>query len=207
MIYFFHYGRQKGEKVMEKNKKNNSTGLYSLHIGNKLFKSKKAKLFTVDLTEIEKILVSDLPLNIKIRLKKPVNRVKLSLIRSNSNIIEIFISEHACSRYWCETINVQHYFMFKANQIVKDLSILPQLHLAAGFDVDAVLDYSLKLTAATLGEVVKKALTINKSFDDRIDHASRKALSCMELVLGGGLQIKLPDHLFGKNKKDKNSKV
>ena len=190
---------------MKKSKKNSSTGLYTLQIGNNVFESKRAKLFIVSLNDIEQILVNDLPFNIKFLLKRQVRYgVDLLLNRSSTDMIEICISENATTRYWYKTIDLANYFKFKGELIFRNLSIRPNINISAGFTTDIVFDYSIQLNVTTLGEAVKAALETNKSLDDRIDYASEKALGCMELVLGGGFQIDVSNIFSGK---DKNTKV
>ena len=180
---------------------------YSIQIGKQVFESEETELFCANLTDVENILVADLPLNVTLQMKELIDDSELSLIRKDAELVEIFISEFASADNWDKYVTVHYYYILKEQLILAHRSIKPQIHFHSVDLPEVNFSYSIKLTALDIGEAIKRALEINKSYDDRIDYANEKALTCIQIVLGGGLQIKLPDYLFDKNKNGKNSKV
>ncbi|MBK9097525.1 MAG: hypothetical protein IPM14_05225 [bacterium] len=72
---------------------------------------------------------------------------------------------------------------------------------------EVIFDFSISLTAKTIGELFEHAEEIDYSIEYRIAEVIEKAKSFAQIILGGGLQIKLPPNVYPGVKKDDNSKV
>lgn len=208
---------------MSEIKKNKTTGSEYLLIGKQKFNADKYGVFEMDLEDIEKLLVQELPLDRKCRVYK--NRfdniipsssnindwpteIILILERKDTDLIEIFFHEEGYNNMWDIEFTPAYLYELKQQILNSDGSLNPKIithNVSSSGDVD--FDFSISLSAKTIGELFEHAVEINYSIEDRIVDVIEKTKSFVQIILGGGFQIKLPPNVYPGIKKPNNSKV
>lgn len=187
--------------------KNFSTGLFTLQVGVKTFESESGISFNTTLNEIEKVACSDLPHKITFLVFIPELGIELDVAQVNSKITQISFSEESDPASWEKKITGQYFFELKEKFLLSHKDFNPTINFHNGNHGSVFFGFSIQLEATTTGEAIKNALEINKSFDDKINHAIKIASNSIQIVLGGGFQIKLPPNVFPGKKDDNNSSV
>lgn len=224
LIYFFHHGRQKGEKVMEKIKKNNVSGLYELQLGTHLFNSEDQNHFKFEFDKFADILITELPLNVnfehhipEISIDKIVNPVidtsepevpNLTLTRKNSTTVEICVTDEVYQDVWFGDISLDYYInllveLIKAQEESKNLQFLD----CSGGRSSVEVIYKIKLTSTKIGEAFKEAVNIHNSMIDRINIAAERGCRYIRQLVLSGFQIDVSHLLSGPKQSNKDSKV
>lgn len=208
---------------MSEIKKNKKTGSEYLLIGKKKFNSDKYGVFEMDLEDVENILIDELPIDRECRVYKnrfdnvipsspniedwPIEII-LILERKDTSSIEIFFHDEGYNDLWNLEFTPAYFFKLKHQILMSDSSSKPKIiNHTVSSSGEVIFDFSISLTAKTIGELFEHAVEINYSIEYRIAEVIEKTKSFVQIILGRGFQIILPPNVYPGVKKDNNSKV
>jgi hypothetical protein len=195
---------------MSEIKTNKKTGLEFLLIGKQKFNADKDGTFNMDLAAVKKILINELPLDRKClidnslkfsQLTSPIissslDEIDLIFVRRNTDLVEIIIAEEVYPNEWDLEITTKYYFTLKESVLITDKSLNPKIIKHDCFsDGQVSFEFSIELTALTIGEAFGKAVKINNSIEDNILNALEKGTNCIQSVLKGAFQTDV-SHIF-----------
>jgi hypothetical protein len=195
---------------MSEIKTNKKTGLEFLIIGKQKFDADNEGIFEMELEDVKKVVINELPLNRKClidnipklsQLTSPIissslDAIDLIFVRRNTDLVEIIIAEEVYPNEWDLEITTKYYFTLKESVLINDKSLNPKIIKHECFsDGQVSFEFSIELTATTIGEVFRKAVKINNSIEGNILNALEKGTNCIRLVLEGAFQIDV-SHIF-----------
>ena len=205
---------------MSEIKKNKTTGSEYLLIGKQKFDVDKDGIFNMDLADVNKISINELPLDRKCLITKDrivfeqmttsnmddwPEEINLLFVRRNTGLVEIIIAEEVYPEGWDIEITTKDFFALKESVLLANKSLNPKIikhecdsHGQVSFE------FSIELTASTIGEAFGKAVKTDTSLECYIMDAVKKGTSCIKSVLSGAFHIDVSNLFSGK---DKNSTV
>jgi hypothetical protein len=204
---------------MSEIKTNKKTGLEFLLIGKQKFDADNEGIFEMELEDVKKILINELPLNRKClisnipklsQLTSPIissstDEIDLIFVRRKQDLVEIIIGEEVYPKEWEIEITTEYFYTLKESVFINDKSLNPKIIKHDCFsDGQVSFEFSIELTATTIGEAFGKAVKINNSIEGDIMNAVEKGMNCIQSVLEGAFQTNV-SHIFSC--KDDNSKV
>jgi hypothetical protein len=207
---------------MSKIKKNKTTGLELLLIGKQKFYADNEGIFKMDLADVKKILINELPLDRKCltcnetkleQLTSSIvtyspDKINLLFVRRNACLVEITIAEVVYPEDLDIEITTKYFCTLRESVLLANKSLNSKIiKHECNSHGQVYFEFSIELTASTIEEAFGKAVKINTSLDGIIMDAVEKGTNCISFVLEGAFHIKLPDNLFGNSANDKNSVV
>lgn len=204
---------------MSKIKKNKTTGSESLIIGQQKFDADSCGIFNMDLVDVKKIMINELPLDRKClicnetefeELKSSVinyssDDANLLFVRRNTDSVEITLAEEVDPEDFNMEITVEYYYSLKESVLLTNKSLNSQIiKHECNSHGQVSFEFSIELTASTIGEAFGKVVKLNDSLDGMIADAVEKGTNCMKLVLEGAFHIDVANFFSDE---DKNSKV
>lgn len=199
--------------------KNKTTGSESLIIGQQKFDADSCGIFNMDLVDIKKIMTNELPLDRKClicnetkfeKLKSSVinyssDDANLLFVRRNSDLVEITIAEEVYPEDLNIEITLEYYYTLKKSVLLSNKSLNSKIiKHECNSHGQVSFEFSIELTASTIGEAFGKVVKLNDSLDGMIADAVEKGTNCIKLVLEGAFHIDVTNFFSDE---DKNSKV
>ena len=208
---------------MSEIKKNKKTGSEYLLIGKKKFNSVKYGVFEMDLEDVENILIDELPIDRECRVYKnrfanvvpsspniedwPIEKI-LILEHKNTGSFEIFFKDEGYNDLWSMDFTPAYFFELKHQILMSQGSLNPKIiDYSVNSSGEVIFNFSISLTAKTIGELFEHAVEIDYAIEYRIAEVIEKTKSFVQIILGRGFQIKLPPNVYPGVKKDNNSTV
>lgn len=202
---------------MSKIKKNKTTGSESLIIGQQKFDADSCGVFNMDLVDVKKIMINELQLDRKClicnetefeELKSSVinyssDDANLLFVRRNTDSVEITLAEEVDPEDFNMEITVEYYYSLKESVLLTNKSLNSQIiKHECNSHGQVSFEFSIELTASTIGEAFGKVVKLNDSLDGMIADAVEKGTNCMKLVLEGAFHIDVTNFFSDE---DKNS--
>ncbi len=200
---------------MRKNKKNDS-----VKIGSKTYIADKDGIFTMDLVDVHKRLIDELPLDRKCLicnetkfedLKSPIirfdspDKINLLFVRRNTGLVEIIFAEEVYPGDMDIEITTKYFYSLKESVLLSNRSLNPKIIKHECNSQDQVsFEFSIEITASTIVKAFEKAVNTDTSIVNTIAHAVEKGTNCIRFVLEGAFHIDVSNIFSGK---DKNSSV
>ncbi len=121
------------------------------------------------------------------------------------DLVEIIIAEEVYPKEWDLEITTKYFYILKESVLITIKSLNPKIIKHDCFsDGQVSFEFSIELTASTIGEAFGKAVKINNSIEGNIMNAAEKGMNCIRSVLEGAFHIDVSNLFSGK---DNNSKV
>lgn len=204
---------------MSEIKTNKKTGLEFLLIGKQKFDADNGGIFEMELEDVKKVVINELPLNRKClinnipklsQLTSPIissspDEIDLIFVRRKQDLVEIIIGEEVYPKEWDLEITTKYFYTLKESVLITIKSHNPKIIKHDCFsDGQVSFEFSIELTASTIGQAFGKAVKINNSIEGNIMNATEKGMNCIRSVLEGACHINISNLFSGK---DSNSKV
>jgi len=204
---------------MSEIKKNKTTGSEYLLIGKQKFDVDNDGIFNMDLVDVKKTLINELPLDRKCLICNEIkfeeitsstnilspDNINLLFVRRNTGLVEITIAEELYPEDLNLEITTEYFYTLKESVLLTNKSLNPKIikHVCNP-QGQVSFEYSIELTSSTIGKAFAKALNTNTLIENSIGDAVEKGTSCIRSVLEGAFHIDVSNFFSGK---DKNSTV
>ena len=204
---------------MSEIKKNKTTGTEFFEIGKQKFDADKKGIFNMDFADVKKVMINELPLDRKClicnetkfeELKSSVisyspDDTNLLFVRRNSDLVEITIADEVYREDLNIEITLEYYYTLKKSVLLSNKSLNSKIiKHECNSHGQVSFEFSIELTASTIGEAFGKVVKLNDSLDGMIADAVEKGTNCIKLVLEGAFHIDVTNFFSDE---DKNSKV
>jgi hypothetical protein len=183
--------------------KKRSQTLHTIQIGNKKFSSEDPTCFGVKRRDVEKIAITNLPLNITLEFTSRALRAKIGIMNIGSNLIRVSFHQILSVTEWLSQISMEIFYNIKRELILSNKNLNPQIDVYDRDLLYTIFGYSINISGSTVGEVIKITLKINKEIDAKIDRAVKMGIRYINIVAQRGFQIDVSKFFSGNNKKSK----